>query len=293
MENVCDIMRSPKQVLKALNKHGKVSDYKFERLYRILFNEEMFHVAYQRIYAKPGNMTPGADGNTINRMSLQRINKVIASLRDESYKPNPAKRIYIPKKNGKKRPLGIPSFEDKLVQEVVRMILEAVYEEVFANTSHGFRPNRSCHTALTHIQKTFTGTKWFVEGDIKGFFDNIDHDWIIKFLEHDKADKNFIRYIKRFLIGGVMEDGKRLSTDSGTVQGGLISPVLANVYLHYVLDTWFDYVKKREFRGEMYMVRYADDFVCLFQYENEAQKFYQLLIERLKKFGLDIAEDKS
>lgn len=169
-------MRSPEQVLKALNKHGKVSDYKFERLYRILFNEEMFHVAYQRIYAKPGNMTPGTDGKTINRMSLQRINKVIASLRDESYKPNPAKRIYIPKKNGKKRPLGIPSFEDKLVQEVVRMILEAVYEEVFANTSHGFRPNRSCHTALTHIQKTFTGTKWFVEGDIKGFFDNIDHN---------------------------------------------------------------------------------------------------------------------
>ena len=118
-------MRSPEQVLKALNKHGKVSDYKFERLYRILFNEEMFHVAYQRIYAKPGNMTPGTDGKTINRMSLQRINKVIASLRDESYKPNPAKRIYIPKKNGKKRPLGIPSFEDKLVQEVVRMILEA------------------------------------------------------------------------------------------------------------------------------------------------------------------------
>ena len=172
-------MRSPEQVLKALNKHGKVSDYKFERLYRILFNEEMFHVAYQRIYAKPGNMTPGTDGKTINRMSLQRINKVIASLRDESYKPNPAKRIYIPKKNGKKRPLGIPSFEDKLVQEVVRMILEAVYEEVFANTSHGFRPNRSCHTALTHIQKTFTGTKWFVEGDIKGFFDNIDHNVLI------------------------------------------------------------------------------------------------------------------
>ena len=109
-------MRSPEQVLKALNKHGKVSDYKFERLYRILFNEEMFHVAYQRIYAKPGNMTPGTDGKTINRMSLQRINKVIASLRDESYKPNPAKRIDIPKKNGKKRPLGIPSFEDKLVQ---------------------------------------------------------------------------------------------------------------------------------------------------------------------------------
>ena len=134
---------------------------------------------------------------------------------------------------------------------------------------------------------------YIVDADIKGFFDNIDHEWMIKFLEHDIADKNFIRYIKRFLIGGVMEDGKRLETESGTVQGGLISPVFANVYLHYTLDTWFDYVKKHEFKGEMYMVRYADDFVCLFQYENEARKFYQLLIERLKKFGLEIAEDKS
>ena len=201
-------MRSHEQVLKALNKHGKVSDYKFERLYRILFNEEMFHVAYQRIYAKPGNMTPGTDGKTINRMSLQRINKVIASLRDESYKPNPAKRIYIPKKNGKKRPLGIPSFEDKLVQEVVRMILEAVYEEVFANTSHGFRPNRSCHTALTHIQKTFTGTKWFVEGDIKGFFDNIDHNVLIATLRKRIADDRFLRLIRKLLNAGYIEDWK-------------------------------------------------------------------------------------
>ena len=134
---------------------------------------------------------------------------------------------------------------------------------------------------------------YVVDADIKGFFDNIDHEWMIIFLEHDIADKNFIRYIKRFLIGGVMEDGKKLETDKGTVQGGLISPVLANVYLHYVLDMWFEYVKKREFKGEMYMVRYADDFVCLFQYENEAQKFYRMMIERLKKFGLEIAEDKS
>lgn len=127
----------------------------------------------------------------------------------------------------------------------------------------------------------------------KGFFDNIDHDWMVKFLEHDIADKNFIRYIKRFLIGGMMEDGKKLNTEVGTVQGGLISPVLANVYLHYVLDTWFVYMSKREFSGEMYMVRYADDFVCLFQYEQEAQKFYRMLVERMKKFGLELAENKS
>lgn len=174
-------------------------------------------------------------------------------------------------------------------------ILEAIYEPKFKEFSFGFRPNRSCHDAIQRVNKHIMADKvnYILDADIKGFFDNLDHEWMIKFLEHDIADKNFIRYIKRFLIGGVMEDGKRLDTEAGTVQGGLISPVLANVYLHYTLDTWFDYVKKHEFKGGMYMVRYADDFVCLFQYENEAQRFYQLLIERLRKFGLEIAEDKS
>lgn len=141
-------MRNPEQVLNALCENSKDSGYRYERLYRILFNEEMFFVAYQRKYANQGNMTPGADGKTVDRMSIQRIQKLVASLRDESYQPYPARRVYIPKKNGKKRPLGIPSFEDKLVQEVVHMILRAIYEGQFEDTSHGFRPNRSCHTAL-------------------------------------------------------------------------------------------------------------------------------------------------
>ena len=172
-------MRSPDRVLNSLNEHSKDSSYKFERLYRILFNEELFYVAYQKIASNGGSTTKGSDGRSIDEMSLARIETLIASLKDESYQPHPSRRVHIPKKNGKTRPLGIPAFEDKLVQEVVRMILEAIYEGHFETTSHGFRPKRSCHTALLHIQKTFSGAKWFIEGDIKGFFDNIDHDVLV------------------------------------------------------------------------------------------------------------------
>ena len=192
-------MRNPEIVLNTLCQHSKVSDYKFERLYRILFNKEMFFIAYQRIYAKPGNMTPGTDGQTIDQMSIGRIERLIETLRNESYKPHPAKRVYIPKKNGKMRPLGIPSFDDKLVQEVTRMILETIYEDGFSNTSHGFRPKRSCHTALLTIKREYTGTKWFIEGDIKGFFDNISHEVLINILREKIEDERFIRLIRKFL----------------------------------------------------------------------------------------------
>lgn len=233
-------MKSPENVLNNLVKHSNVSGYKFERLYRILFNEQMFFVAYQRIYAKQGNMTAGTDGKTIDEMSLQRIESLITSLRNETYRPNPAKRVYIPKKDGKKRPLGIPSFEDKLVQEVVRMILEAIYEKFFEPTSHGFRPRKSCHTALTHVQKTFLGTKWFIEGDIKGFFDNINHNVLIGILRERIDDERFLRLIRKFLNAGYIENWKYNNTYSGTPQGGVISPILANIYL----DKFDKYIEK-------------------------------------------------
>lgn len=233
-------MRNPEVVLNTLCLHSKVSDYKYERLYRIMFNEEMFFVAYQRIYAKKGNMTPGTDGKTIDQMCLGRIERLIASLRDESYKPNPARRIYIPKKNGKLRPLGIPSFEDKLVQEVVRMILEAIYEGHFESTSHGFRPYKSPHTALINIQKTFTGAKWFIEGDIKGFFDNIDHNVLIDIMRKRISDERFLRLIRKLLKAGYIEEWKYNNTYSGTPQGGIISPILANIYL----DEFDKYMKE-------------------------------------------------
>ena len=233
-------MRNPKNVLNSLSKHSGNSNYKFERLYRVLFNAEMFYVAYERIYAKPGNMTAGTDGKTVSGMSIERIEQLIESLKNETYQPAPSKRAYIPKKNGKKRPLGIPSFNDKLVQEVVRMILEAIYEGSFEHTSHGFRPGRSCHTALISIQKSFTAVKWFIEGDIKGFFDNIDHDVLVGILRERISDDRFIRLIRKFLKAGYVEDWTFHNTYSGMPQGGIVSPILANIYL----DKLDKYVKE-------------------------------------------------
>ena len=233
-------MRSPERVLNSLNEHSKDSSYKFERLYRILFNEELFYVAYQKIPSNGGSTTKGSDGRSIDEMSLARIETLIASLKDESYQPHPSRRVHIPKKNGKTRPLGIPAFEDKLVQEVVRMILEAIYEGHFETTSHGFRPKRSCHTALLHIQKTFSGAKWFIEGDIKGFFDNIDHDVLVGILRERISDDRFIRLIRKFLKAGYVEDWTFHNTYSGMPQGGIVSPILANIYL----DKLDKYVKE-------------------------------------------------
>ena len=233
-------MRSPERVLNSLNEHSKDSSYKFERLYRILFNEELFYVAYQKIASNGGSTTKGSDGRSIDGMSLARIETLIASLKDESYQPHPSRRVHIPKKNGKTRPLGIPAFEDKLVQEVVRMILEAIYEGHFETTSHGFRPKRSCHTALLHIQKTFNGAKWFIEGDIKGFFDNIDHDVLVGILRERISDDRFIRLIRKFLKAGYVEDWTFHNTYSGMPQGGIVSPILANIYL----DKLDKYVKE-------------------------------------------------
>ena len=237
-------MRNPEKVLNSLTEHSGNLDYKFERLYRILFNEEMYYVAYQRIYAKPGNMTAGTDGKTIDQMSLNRIEKLITSLKDESYQPKPSKRVYIPKKNGKMRPLGVPAFDDKLLQEVVRMVLEAIYEGQFENTSHGFHPKRSCHTALAHVQKTFSGVKWFVEGDIKGFFDNISHQILINTLKERISDERFIRLIIKFLNAGYLENWKFHNSYSGTPQGGIVSPILANIYLDKLDKYMKEYIDK-------------------------------------------------
>ena len=244
------------------------------------------------------NKASGIDKMTKDEYGISledNIENLIERMKKFSYKPLPVRRTYIPKANGKLRPLGIPAYEDKLVQGVMADILNEIYECKFLECSYGFRPKRSCHQAIREINQRIMINKvnYILDCDIKWFFDNVDHKWLMKFLEHDINDKVFLRYINRFLISGYMEDMKYYETDKGTPQGGLISPILANVYLHYVLDLFFEKYIKPKLKGEAYLVRYADDFIIMFQYENEAKQVYQLLIKRLAKFGLKMEQDKT
>ena len=243
------------------------------------------------------NKASGIDGITkeeYDKNLSSNIDNLLDRMRKFSYKPKPVRKTYIPKSNGKLRGLGIPCYEDKLVQGAMADVLNEIYENIFLKCSYGFRPRRNCHQAISQINWLIMTKKvnYILDADIKGFFDNIAHDIMMMFLEHEIADKNFLRYIRRFLKAGIFEDYKYYESDKGTPQGGLISPILANVYLHYVLDNWFNVIKK-ELKGEVYLIRYADDFVVMFQYEETAKQFYKMLIERMRKFKLELAEDKT
>ena len=204
----------------------------FTRLYRYLLRPDLYFIAYQKLYSNNGAATEGVDRDTADGFSEAKVEKLIASLADESYCPKPSRRIYLKKPNGKRRPLGIPSFSDKLVQEVLRMVLEAVYEPIFLETSHGFRPGKSCHTALCYARYNLNGTRWFIEGDIKGCFDNISHEVLIRCIQKKIKDARLMKLIHKFLKAGYLEDFVYHNTYSGCPQGGIISPILANIYLH-------------------------------------------------------------
>jgi group II intron reverse transcriptase/maturase len=223
-------MQRAETVLEVLRERGR-RGLPCDELYRQLFNPGLYLLAYGRVYANHGAMTPGADGETADGMSPARIGRITDALRHERYRFQPVKRIYIPKKSGKKRPLGLPSWSDKVVGEVIRLLLEAYYEPQFSDLSHGFRPGRGCHTALSKVADTWTGTTWFIEGDISDCFGSLDHEVLLSALAENIHDNRFLRLIKQMLQAGYLEDWVWNATMSGAPQGGVVSPVLSNIYL--------------------------------------------------------------
>ncbi|HEM4635439.1 MULTISPECIES: reverse transcriptase/maturase family protein [Streptococcus] len=275
-------MRTAKTILTVIHERGK-QDKPLERVYKLLFNRELYLIAYAKLYPNNGAMTKGVTEETIDGMSIQKIDMIIEQLRQETYYWRPARREYIPKKNGKHRPLGIPVWSDKLLQEVIRMILEAHYEPQFSEHSHGFRPKRGCHTALQEIQ-TWKGTRWFIEGDISSYFDTIDHDVLITMLSRQIQDGRFIRLIKNMLEAGYLDDWKFHKTISGTPQGGVISPLLANIYLHQ-FDKWVgeelipQYTRGKKQKANSAYNRLSRRIKC-YQDKGDYKKVHQLIVER-------------
>ena len=226
-------MKPTMEILTKLQENSKKNhDEVFTRLYRYLLRPDIYYVAYQHLYSNKGAGTKGVTDDTADGFSEIYIENIIEALKNEMYQPKPVRRTYIKKSNGKMRPLGLPVFTDKLIQEAIRMILEAIYEPIFSDYSHGFRPARSCHTALAQIKKEFTGARWFIEGDIKGCFDNINHAVLVEIINQKIKDARFLKLIHSFLKAGYMEDWKYHETYSGCPQGGIISPILANIYLN-------------------------------------------------------------
>lgn len=290
-------MKPTSEILERITKSStEHKDGVFTRLYRYLLREDIYFAAYQKLYANRGAITKGIDNDTADHFSQAYVNALIQELRDGTYRVKPVRREYIAKKNGKMRPLGIPSFRDKLLQEAIRTILEAIYEPVFDNNSHGFRPYRSCYTALSQIKKDFTGIVWFIEGDITGCFDNIDHNVLIGILAKKIKDSKFLNLIRQFLKAGYVENWKYNKTYSGTPQGGICSPILANIYLNE-LDIKFREMKAkfdrprsknewktpeyREFDNEMKKISYWIDHTTDREERGTLIEQYKALKKRL------------
>jgi len=277
------------------NKAKLKPKHRFQNLYRIL-NEEMLEKAF---YKLKNGKAAGVDkiSKSAYKVDLkENISEVVEQLKRKSYKAKLVKRVYIPKEKNKKRPLGIPAVSDKLLQTLVAEILTAIHEEDFYPNSYGYRRGKGATDAVKDLSKElqYGNYKYIVEADIKGFFDNMKHEWIENMLKLRIDDKAFIRLIKKWLKAGILEeDGKVIHPETGSPQGGVVSPVIANIYLHYALDNWFEKVVKKNSRGKVYLCRYADDFVCAFQHKEDAERFYRVLSRRLEKFGLEVAAEKT
>lgn len=276
-------------------KAGNDKHCQFTSLFHLM-NEELLLECFTQL---KGNAASGIDNITKEKYATnldKNLEELITRLHKMAYKPQPVLRIYIPKAGSKKqRPLGIPVLEDKLVQAGLVKILQSIYEQDFINDSYGFRPNRNCHDALRALSESVEShpVHYMVEADIKGFFDNVDQEQLITFMQHRIADKRILRYIKRFLKSGIQEDGQHKASERGTPQGGVISPLLANIYLHYTLDLWFEKRIKRNSQGYARLIRYADDYVACFQYAEDAKQFMQEMEIRLNQFHLEVAPEKT
>jgi group II intron reverse transcriptase/maturase len=268
---------------------------RFTGLLHHIYAVERLEAAY---YALRRDAAPGVDGQTWQTYG-QALEANLLDLSDRlargGYRPQPVKRVYIDKADGSKRPLGVPALEDKIAQRASAEVLGAIYEQDFCGFSYGFRPGKSAHNALDAVAVGVSRRRvsWILDADIAKFFDTIEHDWLVKFIEHRVADARVVRLIKKWLHAGVLEEGRLAQSDLGTVQGGSISPLLANIYLHYAFDLWVKQWRGRHARGDMIAVRYADDWIAGFQYRDDAERFWRAVEERLGQFGLKLHPDKT
>lgn len=269
--------------------------HRFENLYGEI-DETLLKMAWDRLNKK--SMVSDKDV-TIQEYAgnlKENLHELVKRLKAKQYKAKLIKRHYIPKANGKKRPLGIPALEDKIVQKAASMLLEAIYEQEFKDSSYGYRPKRSAKDAVSDLtfQLQYGKYGYIIEADIKGFYDNIEHDQLLEMLSERINDRAFLNLIRKWLKAGILEpDGKVIHPDTGTPQGGIISPILANIYLHETLDRWFEEEIKPRMKGKAIICRYADDFVCAFQYKYDVDRFYEVLPKRLSKYGLKLEETKT
>jgi group II intron reverse transcriptase/maturase len=270
-------------------------ELRFTGLWHHVYQVDRLRKAY---YSLKRGAAPGVDGETWRHYGEdleENLQDLSGRLKRGAYRAKPVRRAYIPKADGRQRPLGVTVLEDKIAQRATAEVMNAIYEKDFLGFSYGFRPGRSPHDALDALYAGIMTkpVSWVLDADIRGYFDAMDHEWLVKFVEHRIADKRVVRHIKKWLNAGVLEDGTRTQSEEGVPQGGSISPLLANIYLHYVFDLWVDHWRQRYARGCAVVVRFADDFVIGFQYREDAERFWRELRERFAKFNLRLRDDKT